>query len=479
MVEVSEPTPLVPEPPEPPDPGDPEDPGGSPLIFVYIDDEDVTSCVQTGSLTRRLNRPAQAVLRMFTDCAPGDGNSRVKIEIFGELWFHGFVTMISTEAGEDGNLMSEYTAEDPMFLWNFRPARAGPDNETSSPGDFSKPRLFSDPSVNGRGPDILDQILVQSEVDDNPALGEGHLFLEQPHGVATGVDGLLLADPVDFPMTIMEVFELLTSTGTVDAVITPVDTGSETMGELNIYNGDYGNDLRDTIFFDYATGNHNVRTLRMTENSGNICNKLWYYLGPRVLSHTDPEGDQHWRANITGQDGGLLDGLPGPPNGLAYLDHTPPGPGGQSVDPDNLPIGPPWTTNPLGERIWTSRETSGVRMDIQIFDAEGDERPAAYRELFRRLWQMESWIRAIPRTLVHITPVRTSEQNLLPPDVSPIQVGDFDIGDLVTVTAGAVVRGGFTGGQRIYAYTINWDEDGVLELGELLTSSDQEGTGGE
>jgi hypothetical protein len=37
------------------------------------------------------------------------------------------------------------------------------------------------------------------------------------------------------------------------------------------------------------------------------------------------------------------------------------------------------------------------------------------------------------------------------------------------------VRGGFSGAQRVYEYTITWDEDGVIELGEILTSSDAEG----
>jgi hypothetical protein len=44
----------------------------------------------------------------------------------------------------------------------------------------------------------------------------------------------------------------------------------------------------------------------------------------------------------------------------------------------------------------------------------------------------------------------------------------------VTVTAGSVVRGGFTGVQRIYAFTVSFDEDGVFDIGELLVSSDAE-----
>lgn len=392
---------------------------------------------------------------MFSDCAPGDACSRAKIVIDGSLaqGIHGFITQISTEAAEDGNLMSQYTVMDPMWLWQFRPARSGPDS--SDPGDFSNPMLFADPSV--FGPEILRQVLLQSIDDSNPADGEGTLFIDVATGtfIAGVVD--LSGAPVDYPMSIAEVFELLASTGVVDCVLTPRDSGGF-MADIDVFNGDYGNDLTATVAFEYATGDHNVRALRMTEDSTNICNKLWYYLGPRVRTPTDPAGDQHWRANVQGRD-----------TGLAYP------PGGKSFDETNTPFGPPWTDNQIGERIHDSRVDCGVRMEVRIFDAQGDENPAAFRELFRRMWQMESWIRAVPRTLVHVTPVRTSDFDLLPPGVVPVQVGDFDIGDLVTVTAGAIVRGGFTGAQRIYEYTITWDENGTIELGELLTSADQEG----
>ncbi len=116
-------------------------------------------------------------------------------------------------------------------------------------------------------------------------------------------------------------------------------------------------------------------------------------------------------------------------------------------------------------------------MEVRIYDGQGDDsdQPVAYRELYQRLWQEESWLRAVPRTLIHVTPVRMSDNMVLPPGVNPVPVGAFDIGDLVTVTAGPIVRGGFTGAQRIYEYTVSWDEDGIVEVGELLTASDAEG----
>ena len=65
-------------------------------------------------------------------------------------------------------------------------------------------------------------------------------------------------------------------------------------------------------------------------------------------------------------------------------------------------------------------------------------------------------------TLVHVTPIRD------------YGIGLFSIGDLITVEASADVKGGFSGAQRIYEYTINWDEDSVPAIQELQVSSDNE-----
>lgn len=457
VVEVSDPTILItvsePEPGPDPGPAPGPAPEGSQFVQVYLDGSSVTDCVQSGSVTRKLNRPWECTLRLYSECAPGTACSTVKVWIGATLWFHGFVMQISTEAGEDGALISEYTCLDPMMLWDRRPARDGP--ASGDPGDFSNPLMFSDQFYTPTGPFILEQLLIQSENDADPKYGEGTLFLEHGNFPAGLVS--LKGAPTDWPMTIAEVFDLMTSTGTLDAVLTPIDTGGN-MARIDVFNGDYGDDLTGSVAFEYATGAHNVRSVRMVEDSSNVCNKLWYYLGPRRKRATDPAGDQHWAANIQGRD----PDLPYPP-------------GGQSFDDTNTPFGPPWDDNQLGERIYNSRVDCAVRMEVRIYDAQGDENPVADRVLYRRLWQMESWLRATPRTLVHLTPVRISEFDQLPPDVSPIQVGDFDIGDLVTVTADSIVRGGFTGAQRIYAYTVSWDEDGVVEIGELQTSADQEG----
>jgi hypothetical protein len=111
-------------------------------------------------------------------------------------------------------------------------------------------------------------------------------------------------------------------------------------------------------------------------------------------------------------------------------------------------------------------------MDIKIFDALSDlclgddgKYPGGDpgRDLYRRLWQIEQWARAVPRDLVHITPIRGTGIN------------SFDIGDLITVQAGTQVRGGFSGVQRVYEYTVSWDEDGPFELSEIQSSEIAEG----
>jgi hypothetical protein len=66
---------------------------------------------------------------------------------------------------------------------------------------------------------------------------------------------------------------------------------------------------------------------------------------------------------------------------------------------------------------------------------------------------MEAFLRAQPKTLVHITPDR---------GIKPA----FKCGDLIGVAAPAAFGGGLNGAQRVMEYTYRWDSDGVIELGE-------------
>src|SRR5262249_41221218 len=89
------------------------------------------------------------------------------------------------------------------------------------------------------------------------------------------------------------------------------------------------------------------------------------------------------------------------------------------------------------------------------------------RELYRRQWQIFSWFAAMPREIIHITPIPDAE------------IGCFHIGDLIHVEATSEVRGGFSGSQRVYEYTVSWEgSPSVLTLGEIKTTADAEGGAG-
>jgi hypothetical protein len=407
---------------------------------VTIDGVDVTNVCVSGSWTRRLNRPSQAQVRIPMQEATDTVGQRLKIEIPSgtgtEIVFHGMILLTETDTGEDTGY-TVYNATDPMELWAWRPVR-------DSTGDFSKPDINNLDGVTLTGPSMVEAMLnnTQTAGGGPPSDAEGDIFLDLGTFEAGGVD--LTGAPADWPMTIAELVSVLVSTGELDVIITPTDPGGGVMGTVDCYNGDYGQNLASSVAFQYGMGAFNVRRLRWNEDMTNMVNKYWLYAGPRIATAADPAGDQHWCFNVTGDD----------PN-LAYP------PGGALSPPASA------TNNQLGVQLFDSRDTYGVRMLVDIFDAVDDDCITGVgtpgRDLFRRRWQIFSWGASIPRELIHITPTRETE------------IGSFDIGDLVLVEATTAVRGGFSGVQRVYEYTVSWDEDGVLALSELQTSSDMEG----
>lgn len=56
-----------------------------------------------------------------------------------------------------------------------------------------------------------------------------------------------------------------------------------------------------------------------------------------------------------------------------------------------------------------------------------------------------------------------------------VEIGTFDIGDLIGVEIGSQIWGGASGAQRVYEYTISWDEDGPFHLSEIGASDQNEG----
>lgn len=396
---------------------------------VTIDGTDVTNVCVQGSWTRRLNRPSQAQVRIPTDQAVGGPGSRLKIVNNAQIVFHGMCLLVETDQGEDTGYVT-YNAQDPMELWQWRPVR---DDDC----DFSKPNIVFE---YGTAPQIIEAALNNSIYCGvgAPADSEGPLFLDLGSFEGYGCD--MTGAPTDWPMTIAQLASLLISTGCLDLVITPTDPGGGVMGTIDGYNGDYGNDLSTSVVFEYGSGAFNIRSFRRNQDMSNMSNKIWYYAGPRIATAADPAGDQHWCFNVVSTDPCL---------------------------PDPIPNGETLAT--LLTRRSSSQSTYGVRMDIQIFDAADNIDGECLTDpgctdflhmLYRSRWETESWIRAVPRDLVHITPTRESE------------IGSFDIGDLVGVEIPLL---SVSGAQRVYAYTVSWDTDGVLALSELQTSDTADG----
>ena len=403
---------------------------------VAIDGTDVSNVCVAGTSTRRLNRPSQAQVRIPMQESIGGVGSHLAISFNGTLHHSGRVILCETECDEDTGY-TVYNSTDPMEMWDMRPARDGP--ASSDPGDMSNPQMFSNVDFPATGPEIFEQMFLQSEDDSDPEFGEGSLYLSLGTIETGGCD--LSGAPTDWPMTIAEVTSLMISTGCLDVVIVPNNSPSN-MGTVSAYNGDYGTDRTASVDFDFGQGNFNVRRLRWNQDMSMMTNKLWYFMGPRILTPSDPAGNQHWCFNVQGDDPGL---------------------------PDPIPNGEALATL-LANRL-ASRAAYGVRMDVQIFDAGectpadptaeccgGDPLTALFRGVWRNRWESESWIRQSPRELIHITPTRETA------------IMTFDIGDLVGVSASSAVRGGFSGAQRVYEYSISWEDDGVLFLSELQTS---------
>lgn len=388
-----------------------------------------TSAV-SGSATRRLNRPAQATVRIPTDLSVGGAGSTLKIE-FDEtgLFFHGFVLLCETNPERDAGY-TVYNATDPMELWQWRPCR---DYGGPTPGNFIDPSFLERMES---GPQIIEELLNASENPAGiPATAEGPLFLARGTFETGGTN--ISGAPATWPISMMDMAALLTSTGELDIIIDAVDSGGN-MGTISCYNGDYGTDLSGSVVFEYGMGDHNVQTLRWNEDMTNISNKIQYFFGPK-------ETIRRYKSNITGDDPCL-----------------------------DVQIGTTPMTN-LDTRRTNSRNAYGVRMEIQEFEVDTlikEQEPLGtcdtldpVKFLYRQNWFLESWIRAEPKQIIHVLPERGAE------------IGTFDIGDLVGVSCTPAIRGGFSGAQRVYEYTISWDTNGVLSLSELQTSSDQEGVG--
>lgn len=449
---------------DPPDP--PPDPigccadTGELSARVYIGGTEVTNVSVAGGWTPRLNRPAQGTVTIPMDSAIGDCGDLLRIEVTDGIdsciVFHGRILQVEVDsAKDDGRVV--YNAQDAMELWQYRPVRA-------DDGDFSKPvgsnladgtDLFA---TYVQAPAIMQAILANS-IDTTaggggppPVLAEGDLELTIG-GVASG-GPIMSGAPVDWPMYISELFSLFVSTGQLDGIISPINPGGGVTGRLDLYNGDYGTDRSGSVLFQYGTGAHNIDHVRWNRDMTQAVNKYQIFGGPRIESPADPAGEQHWCFNVTGDD----PLLPRPPGGDVNAPYS----GGDA---------PGSAGNPLGQRRLDSQAAYNVRMKIDIFDGYDDDCIPFFgtpgRNLYRRQWQIFSWLAAMPREVIHITPVPGTLINC------------FHIGDLIGIELASDVRGGISGAQRVYEYTVSWEATpSLLTLSEIQTSSDAEGSAG-
>lgn len=411
-------------------------------------------------LVRRLNRPASFSFRVpsylvselqldVPDPLPllctGRRQISVTLDSMG-LCFHGIVWNIEDDGDED-MIYSRVTCYDPMILWRYRPARDLVDSYSGDAGNLTDPSFLE---RNKFGGPIMSEILSASEnAALIPAEAEGQLWIDLSLSTFTGGGADLSGAPTNWPMSIAEIAALLTNTGELDIVLTPVigSVGADNfmnMATLATYTGNFGDDLTATVHLDYQTGDFNARLFRRHENMDTIATKIFYYLGPRL-------DQQHWRSNVTGDH----PDLPNPPGGKVF----------------------PTPVGALGNLISDSRDFYGVYMMNSLYDNFGSGSGTAGSEssaypLYIRQWQVESLIRAGPRNLVYLTPVRTPAS--LPGGGDVFGPGDFDIGDLIEINIGARTRKAETGAQRVYQYTVDIDDDGFEALGEIVTSPDQD-----
>lgn len=394
---------------------------------------DVTSISFQKTGTYRLSRPASwsfvvpldraEVYTTHTDGHPYLDTLRRALKVYRTpsgggspvLIFNGLITSVERSVDENTST-ALVTAFDPMWWWQFRVVR-------DSTGDFASPTFASPIS----GAAIL-KACVQNSVTY-----EGTLGLDTSTGtfdttIPPAYD--LSATLANYPLKFADLATLIFASGACDAVIDPVESpafglenGLAIMGRLNARNR-AGAD-QPTIHFDLATGDYSIAKATHVQDAAEICNKLYYYLGPRVELH--PGDKDHWKGNVTADDPGLAD--------------------------------PPQST--LASTQTSSRSDFGVFMDVSIYDDGSAEN--ARRPLFERLWQNEFLFRSLPREMFKFTPIASAPY---------LPFENYNLGDTIRVNAGGNVLGFNMSGvsQRVYGFDVMPDNEGVERLGEIVST---------
>jgi hypothetical protein len=417
---------------------------------------DITTIATSKKLSRRLSRPASAsftvpandalVATIHTDGYPilsaGRRCLKVRHRSSGSspwaIWFNGVIWHVEDEGGVD-SADTTATAFDAMMWLKFRYVMDGS-------GDLSTPTFV------GRGPttskisggDLIQQIVKNTNTRD------GDTGLDTTRGsfsinVPPAWD--LSAALTNYPITASDMLTVLTETGALDVTVDPVEDGSGlASSKTGILNGVSmkGGSL-SPVHFDYGLGDYSVSGIRRSLDIDGLCNKLWYYLGPAQDVTDAVTGEvliRRWMANIQGDDT-RAETAGGPPN-------------------------PPQTAV-LADRA-ASRAAYGVAMDIHVYDGWGSDDgititgPYQNRAMYWRLWQMESTLRHHPREMLFVTPTVNAP-------FDPLALG---LGDIITIKASPVLRGGFTAQQRLYGFDIDISDEEDQTITQLVTSADAE-----
>lgn len=383
----------------------------------------------------RGNRATQWQLR-FTSAelaaflAPGERCLRVVRN--STLVFNGLLVRVDV-TGDANQTSILATFQDPMVWWPSRPVRMSDGSfftvDSGVPGEAI---VFESPVSGGS---ILQQVLQNSVSNGgDPGDMEGSLGLELEDGtVDTIADGApdLAVTFSNWPLTIAELAGALIQTGALDVYITPVDEtagyADDIMGVFNAVT-QRGSDRTADVTFAYATGAKNAAAARYSADLAALCNKLWYYLGPK-----NEKNAAQWAGNLT------------PPADSAAFD---------DLDLDDAT---------LEAARQDSLDRYGTWMDVQVFDDNANENSLRY--LYGTRWQTETLLRLGPRRLLHLTP--STKPVYYPFD-------DYNIGDLISVATGAAFGVEIAAAQRIYGFDLAVDDNGVERVSELIVSADQE-----
>lgn len=385
------------------------------MLSSFIGGGEVTAVTQEASSEHWLNKTYVATIKIpVAQAGPDATGQRLALidpDLPADLDFHGIIKTCNASEGGEYDGMVEYTAYSAREILEWRPARNGP--ASGDAGNYIKPTFFDQLKKGGL---IMEDVLTQSADGTDPADGEGDLFMEMGTFHTDGVD--LDGAPMNTPMTIEQLANILASTGEFDMVETMIDSAGN-MSRIDTYPGDYPGIGSGALAYE---PDGNVRAITYTRDMSKTVNKLRYLLGPRI-----PNFDgRRWKRSIEASN-------------------------------TDIPDTSTYTQAALVALIMGSRTTYGVRADIRIFDSFNNEADAV--PLYWRLWQDESLWRAQPRMLVKFTPI----EGLYP---------TFDVGTVLDVSWHAGFMGGGAGQQRCYGRKVTWDVDGVARLAEVQTSSD-------